>query len=111
MDKEEEEHGLSDDEDDPDKKDEETVDPVISSIPESSGSHQKDSKPRAKRRKTGERRTWSTAEKEAVKRQLGKYFRLKKIPGKADCETAKRNEPTLHGRSWTQIKFYVKNSI
>ena len=108
---EEEKHGLSDDEDDPDKKDEETVDPGISSNPESSGSHQKDSKPRAKRRKTGERRTWSTAEKEAAKRQLGKYFRLKKIPGKADCETAKRNEPTLHGRSWTQIKFYVKNNI
>ena len=108
MDEEEEEHGLSDDED---KKDEVTVDPGISSNPESSGSHQKESKPRAKRRKTGERRTWSTAEKEAVKRQLGKYFRLKKIPGKVDCETAKRNEPTLHGRSWTQIKFCVKNNI
>ncbi|KAL8619434.1 hypothetical protein ACOMHN_011785 [Nucella lapillus] len=87
-------HELGDSGDDPDNQDEGT-----------------DSEPGAKRRKTCERRTWSTAEKGAVKRQLAKYFRLKKLPGKADCEAAKRNEPTLQGRSWTQIKFYVKNNI
>ncbi|KAL8608782.1 hypothetical protein ACOMHN_065519 [Nucella lapillus] len=104
-------HELGDSGDDPDKQDEGTVDPSISPNPKPSGRHQKDSEPGAKRRKTCERRTWSTAEKGAVKRQLAKYFRLKKLPGKADCEAAKRNEPTLQGKSWTQIKFYVKNNI
>ena len=110
MDEEEEEHGLED-HDDPGKKNKETVGPGMSLNPESPDCHPKDSEPKAKRRKTGGRRTWSTAEKEAVKRQLGKYFRLKKVPGKADCEMAKRNEPILHERAWNQIKFYVKNNI
>jgi hypothetical protein len=57
------------------------------------------------------RKKWSDAEKQAVERQLGKFLRIKKLPGKSDCENARRNEPSLQGRPWTQLKFYIKNSI
>ncbi|KAK7506679.1 hypothetical protein BaRGS_00002154 [Batillaria attramentaria] len=53
-------------------------------------------------RKSGPRQKWSSDEKEAVARQLGKYFRIGRLPGKNECEEAKRNEPVLHRRSWAQ---------
>ncbi|KAL5005605.1 hypothetical protein ScPMuIL_016763 [Solemya velum] len=55
------------------------------------------------------RRKWSRSEKEAIERQLGKYFRLKSLPGKFECEKAKYAEPILRSRPWKQLKYFLKN--
>ena len=56
------------------------------------------------------RRPWTTEEKAAVKQHLGKYLRLRKCPGKRDCEQAKQ-DVRLKDREWTTIKFYIKNQF
>ena len=65
---------------------------------------------RRKMSKTSSKRSvWTTEEKNAVKRQLGKFFAMSKLPGKGDIEAAKREEPVLFSRPWTQIKFFIRN--
>ncbi|XP_053390631.1 midasin-like isoform X4 [Mercenaria mercenaria] len=61
-------------------------------------------------KKSANRKPWSGAEKEAVRRQLGKYFALDKLPGKHEIETAIRKEPVLCNRPWDHIKFFIKNT-
>lgn len=60
--------------------------------------------------KSANRKPWSSSEKEAVKRQLGKYFAVEKLPGKNEIETAIKKEPVLRNRPWAQIKFFIKNT-
>lgn len=54
---------------------------------------------------------WSNAEIEAVKRSLGKFIALRKIPQQNDCLLAMKKEPILNTRSWKKIKFQVANII
>ena len=59
---------------------------------------------------TGQRRPWSQSEKAAVKEKLGVFIRIKKVPGKKDCEAAK-DDTRLCNREWKDIKYCVKNLI
>ncbi|XP_058479628.1 uncharacterized protein LOC131455827 [Solea solea] len=57
------------------------------------------------------RRPWSTAEKEAVWRQLGVHVLVQTVPGKEVCQRCLDMEPVLRGRHWKDIKNQVHNQI
>ncbi|KAK2899264.1 uncharacterized protein [Channa argus] len=57
------------------------------------------------------RRPWSTAEKEAVWRQLGVHVLLQSVPGKEVCQRCLDLEPVLRGRHWKDIKNQIHNQI
>ncbi|KAM9836767.1 uncharacterized protein ACBR49_019195 isoform 1-T2 [Aulostomus maculatus] len=57
------------------------------------------------------RRPWSSAEKEAVWRQLGVHVLLQTVPGKEVCQRCLDLEPVLRGRHWKDIKNQVHNQI
>jgi hypothetical protein len=58
-----------------------------------------------------QRKKWENNEIQAVNRHLAKYIRDQKLPGKAACEEAIRAEKSLETRTWTQVKFFIKNQI
>ena len=58
-----------------------------------------------------DRNPWSDAEKDAVKRTLGKFFVGMKVPGKKAIDQAILKEPILQKRPWLVIKSYVYNVI
>ncbi|XP_061774245.1 M-phase phosphoprotein 8 isoform X2 [Nerophis ophidion] len=60
---------------------------------------------------TLKRRPWSEREQAAVKHNMSEFFGKMKVPGKKDCNACIAAEPDLSGRSWTDIKNYVHNSI
>jgi len=51
---------------------------------------------------------WAVAEREAVRASLGSYFYRQQLPGKAAIMKCLEN-PVLHGRSWRNVKDYVRN--
>ncbi|XP_053272244.1 uncharacterized protein LOC128430247 [Pleuronectes platessa] len=57
------------------------------------------------------RRPWSSAEKEAVWRQLGVHVLVQTVPGKEVCQRCLDLEPVLRGRHWKDIKNQVHNQI
>ncbi|KAK5602095.1 hypothetical protein CRENBAI_016732 [Crenichthys baileyi] len=57
------------------------------------------------------RRPWSSAEKEAIWRQLGVHVLLQTVPGKEVCQRCLDLEPVLKGRHWKDIKNQVHNQI
>lgn len=57
------------------------------------------------------RRPWSSAEKEAVWRQLGVHILMQSVPGKEVCEHCLDLEPVLKGRHWKDIKNQIHNQI
>ncbi|KAA8577375.1 hypothetical protein FQN60_002587, partial [Etheostoma spectabile] len=57
------------------------------------------------------RRPWSSAEKEAVWRQLGVHVLVQSVPGKEVCQRCLDLEPVLRGRHWKDIKNQVHNQI
>lgn len=57
------------------------------------------------------RRPWSSAEKEAVWRQLGAHVLFQSVPGKEVCQRCLDLEPVLRGRHWKDIKNQVHNQI
>ncbi|XP_029985789.1 uncharacterized protein LOC115416199 [Sphaeramia orbicularis] len=57
------------------------------------------------------RRPWSSAEKEAVWRQLGVHVLFQSVPGKEVCQRCLDQEPVLRGRHWKDIKNQVYNQI
>ncbi|TDG99330.1 hypothetical protein EPR50_G00192810 [Perca flavescens] len=57
------------------------------------------------------RRPWSSAEKEAVWRQLGVHVLVQSVPGKEICQRCLDLEPVLRGRHWKDIKNQVHNQI
>ncbi|XP_070711028.1 uncharacterized protein [Pempheris klunzingeri] len=59
-------------------------------------------------RKT-QRRPWSSAEKEAVWRQLGVHVLFQPVPGKEVCQRCLDLEPVLRGRHWKDIKNQVQH--
>ncbi|XP_035849735.1 uncharacterized protein LOC116038055 isoform X2 [Sander lucioperca] len=58
-----------------------------------------------------QRRPWSSAEKEAVWRQLGVHVLVQSVPGKEICQRCLDLEPVLRGRHWKDIKNQVHNQI
>ena len=52
---------------------------------------------------------WTDEEIQAVEKHLGKYFRIPQLPGKAECTDTLKKEPVLHRRTWSHIKFFIKN--
>lgn len=64
-----------------------------------------------KSNKRGDYIKWSTSEKDAIKRSLGKFIELRKIPQQHDCLLAIKNEPALKNRDWKKVKFQVANLI
>ncbi|XP_029975651.1 uncharacterized protein LOC115408849 [Salarias fasciatus] len=58
-----------------------------------------------------QRRPWSTAEKEAIWRQLGVHVLVQTVPGKEVCQRCLDLEPVLRGRHWKDIKNQVHNQI
>ncbi|XP_059198023.1 uncharacterized protein LOC131978403 isoform X2 [Centropristis striata] len=61
---------------------------------------------------TSKRRSWSLAEVHAVEKTLMAFIESGKVPGKTECVTCIKASPAaLKKRSWTAVKFYVKNRI
>ncbi|XP_070694392.1 uncharacterized protein [Pempheris klunzingeri] len=57
------------------------------------------------------RRPWSEKEQSAVKRYLCEFIETMKVPGKKECNACIAAEPDLIGRSWTDVKNYVHNTL
>ncbi|XP_035507013.2 M-phase phosphoprotein 8 isoform X2 [Scophthalmus maximus] len=57
------------------------------------------------------RRPWSDEEQAAVKRYLSDFITSMKVPGKKQCNACIAAEPDLRGRSWTDVKNYVHNTL
>ncbi|KAM4712000.1 uncharacterized protein FYW61_021047 [Anableps anableps] len=57
------------------------------------------------------RRPWSSAEKDAIWRQLGDHVLLQTVPGKEVCQRCLDLEPVLKGRHWKDVKNQVHNQI
>lgn len=57
------------------------------------------------------KRQWTTEEKEAVFRHLGKFILLKALPGKKSIDDCISAEPILKNRSWRIVKDYCRNRI
>ncbi|XP_075967677.1 M-phase phosphoprotein 8 isoform X1 [Anarhichas minor] len=57
------------------------------------------------------KRLWSKEEQAAVRRQLGDFCKLVKVPGKKDCDACLAAEPALNSRTWREVKYFVHNTI
>lgn len=57
------------------------------------------------------RRPWSEKEQAAVKYYLSDFISNMKVPGKKECNACIAAEPDLGGRSWTDVKNYVHNTL
>ncbi|KAF3855394.1 hypothetical protein F7725_023449 [Dissostichus mawsoni] len=61
---------------------------------------------------TTKKRSWTHAEVKAVENTLMTFIKSGKVPGKFDCIACITASPeALMERSWTAVKFYVKNRI
>ncbi|XP_007541314.1 uncharacterized protein LOC103129979 isoform X2 [Poecilia formosa] len=58
-----------------------------------------------------QRRPWSSAEKDAIWRQLGDHVLLQTVPGKEVCQRCLDLEPVLKGRHWKDVKNQIHNQI
>lgn len=58
------------------------------------------------------KRPWNGQERTAVKRHLGKFIALRKIPAKQDCLMCIDKESSvLRARRWTDVEYFVYNEI
>lgn len=64
-----------------------------------------------KKKSYSNRKPWGTDEKEAVVRHLQKFVASGTYPGKKDCEACIEKESALSGRTWLQVKAYIKNEV
>lgn len=56
--------------------------------------------------------SWSAEEKDAVYTFFAKLIKTRSAaPGKSQCEKAQQEFPILQNRSWSSIKFCVKNIV
>ncbi|XP_051239269.1 uncharacterized protein LOC127353763 isoform X4 [Dicentrarchus labrax] len=64
------------------------------------------------KRETSKKRSWSVGEVRAVEKTLKDFIESGKVPGKSDCNACiKASAEALKNRSWTAVKFYVKNRV
>ena len=52
------------------------------------------------------RKTCTEDEKQAVRRQLGKFLDLDRLPGKHNIIEAQRKEVVIQNKPWTHMKLY-----
>ncbi|XP_055017813.1 uncharacterized protein LOC129411297 isoform X2 [Boleophthalmus pectinirostris] len=58
------------------------------------------------------KRPWTETEKNAVRRQMGKFMALRKVPGKNDCRMCiEKESASLGARTWRDVKYFVYNEI
>ena len=56
--------------------------------------------------------SWTQEEKKAVLSHLGRFITSGVVPGKGPCEQCiNRSQGALSSRSWTAVKFFVKNEV
>ena len=61
---------------------------------------------------TTKKRSWTRAEVKVVENTLMTFIKSGTVPGKLDCIACITASPeALMERSWTAVKFYVKNRI
>jgi len=63
-----------------------------------------------KKRRLPCRKPWSSEEKSAVQSCLGKFFFLKRLPGKKDIDECLAKYPVLSSRSWRNVKDFLRNA-
>ncbi|XP_048861689.1 uncharacterized protein LOC125729875 isoform X19 [Brienomyrus brachyistius] len=62
--------------------------------------------------KASSKRTWNVEEVKAVERHMMNFIRICRVPGKKECLQCLNAEPeVLKSRTWTGVKFYIKNRI
>lgn len=61
--------------------------------------------------KTSHRRPWSSEEKEAVLNFFKSSIKKEVVPGKVECMKCKEENSALSRRTWTDVKFCVKNYL
>lgn len=83
------------------------LDKVVPSKKMNPAVHVKSVSTHVQRQTKGQRKEWSKEEKNAVEQALGKYFFLKRLPGKFEIEQAMRKQPVLNTRPWKQIKYFI----
>ncbi|XP_071854838.1 uncharacterized protein [Apostichopus japonicus] len=54
---------------------------------------------------------WSEEEQAAVKRHLGNFIAMQKLPGKEAIQATLKKERCLQKRNWRNVKDFVRNSI
>ncbi|XP_054867654.1 uncharacterized protein LOC129349183 isoform X1 [Amphiprion ocellaris] len=65
-----------------------------------------------RKKETSKKRSWTQREVRAVEKTLKSFIDCGKVPGKSDCTACIKASPdALKDRSWTGVKFYVKNRI
>ncbi|XP_058255761.1 uncharacterized protein si:ch211-266o15.1 isoform X2 [Hemibagrus wyckioides] len=58
------------------------------------------------------RKNWNQEEQRAVRKHLGNYISINKVPGKKDCLDCIMTEPeALRTRTWRDVKNYIHNTI
>jgi hypothetical protein len=62
-----------------------------------------------KKRRKIERKPWNDAEKMAVQESFGRFFYTKDLPGKNDINLRIASHACLSGRSWRNVKDYIRN--
>ncbi|XP_015779646.1 PREDICTED: uncharacterized protein LOC107357516 [Acropora digitifera] len=64
------------------------------------------------KRQTVVKYPWTKEENRAVLYHLGRFTSSGVVPGKGPCEECiKRSQGALSSRSWTAVKFFVKNEV
>lgn len=56
-------------------------------------------------------RPWSQEERDIVMSKMSQFLLFKKVPGKGDIEPWLSNERRLSGRSWRNVKDFVRNTF
>ncbi|PIK34726.1 putative M-phase phosphoprotein 8-like isoform X2, partial [Apostichopus japonicus] len=54
---------------------------------------------------------WSEEEQAAVKRHLGNFIAMQKLPGREAIQATLKKERCLQKRNWRNVKDFVRNSI
>jgi len=57
------------------------------------------------------RRPWTEEEKRECKQKFNDCFTIGFLPGKFRIESAIKEDAVLNGRTWIQIKNYIRNNI
>ena len=62
-------------------------------------------------KRTVKRIPWTEEERSAVNSEIEHFLRIRKTPGKLDCDNCLRKYQCLSRRNWKDIKNFVYNCI
>ncbi|XP_035862398.1 uncharacterized protein LOC116039306 isoform X3 [Sander lucioperca] len=87
-------------------------DPKTGPVPSTSKRKETETDSGDPKTETSKKRSWSMAEVHAVEKTLMAFIESGKVPGKSECVACIKASPeALTKRTWTAVKFYVKNRI